>query len=47
MRATGGNVSEHDEEMEDVRWFPLSEAAGAAAYKGERKVVERAVERLT
>jgi len=47
MRAIGGNVSEHDEEMEDVRWFPLAEAAGAAAYKGERKVVERAVELLT
>jgi 8-oxo-dGTP pyrophosphatase MutT (NUDIX family) len=47
MRATGGNVSEHDEEMEDVRWFPLAEAANTAGYKGERRVVERAVERLT
>jgi 8-oxo-dGTP pyrophosphatase MutT (NUDIX family) len=22
MRATGGDVRDHDEEMEDVRWFP-------------------------
>jgi len=47
MRATGGHVSEHDEEMEDVRWFPLAEAAKAAGYKGERQVVERALERLS
>jgi 8-oxo-dGTP pyrophosphatase MutT (NUDIX family) len=47
MRATGGNVIDHDEEMEDVRWFALAEAAKAAAYKGERQVIERAVERLS
>lgn len=47
MRATGGHVSEHDEEMEDVRWFPLGDAVRAAAYKGEREVLERAVERLS
>ena len=47
MRATGGNVSEHDEEMEDVRWFPLGDAVGAAAYKGEREGLQRAVERLS
>jgi len=47
MRATGGNVADHDEEMEDVRWFPLAESAKAAAYKGERQVIERAVERLS
>jgi 8-oxo-dGTP pyrophosphatase MutT (NUDIX family) len=46
MRATGGHVSLHDHEMEDVRWFPLDEAVRAAAYKGEREVLERAVERL-
>jgi 8-oxo-dGTP pyrophosphatase MutT (NUDIX family) len=46
MRATGGDVSLHDEEMEDVRWFPLRESVQAAAYKGEREVLGRAVERL-
>jgi 8-oxo-dGTP pyrophosphatase MutT (NUDIX family) len=46
MRATGGHVSLHDEEMEDVRWFPLAEAVRAAGYKGERQVLERAAERL-
>jgi 8-oxo-dGTP pyrophosphatase MutT (NUDIX family) len=47
MRATGGNVADHDEEMEDVRWYPLAEAVEAAGYKGERQVLERAVERLS
>lgn len=47
MRATGGDVSEHDHEMEDVRWFPLAEGLEAAAYRGEREVLDRAVDRLT
>ncbi len=47
MRATGGDVSRHDHEMEDVRWFPLAKALKKAAYKGEREVLERAASRLT
>lgn len=46
MRATGGDVSQHDHEMEDVRWFPLSKALRRATYKGEREVLQRAAERL-
>jgi 8-oxo-dGTP pyrophosphatase MutT (NUDIX family) len=47
MRATGGDVSQHDHEMEDVRWFPLSMALRRATYKGEREVLQRAAERLS
>ena len=46
MRATGGDVTDHDSEMEDVRWFPLRTAIKRAAYKGEREVIERAAKRL-
>jgi 8-oxo-dGTP pyrophosphatase MutT (NUDIX family) len=46
MRMTGGDVEDHDTEMEDVRWFPLPSAVKRAAYQGEREVIERAVERL-
>ena len=46
MRATGGDVANHDTEMEDVRWFPLPRAIKRAAYKGEREVIERAAKRL-
>ncbi len=34
MRVTGGDVAEHDEEMEDVRWFPLAEAAKSRRLQG-------------
>jgi 8-oxo-dGTP pyrophosphatase MutT (NUDIX family) len=47
MRATGGDVDEHDEEMEDVRWFPVRRAQRRAAYRGEREVLDRAVRGLT
>jgi 8-oxo-dGTP pyrophosphatase MutT (NUDIX family) len=46
MRATGGDVADHDSEMEDVRWFPLRTAIKRAAYKGERDVIQRAAKRL-
>ncbi len=47
MRATGGDVADHDAEMEDVRWFPLQAARRRATYRGERDVIERAAERLS
>jgi 8-oxo-dGTP pyrophosphatase MutT (NUDIX family) len=46
MRATGGDVANHDEEMEEVRWFAMRRATKRAAYRGEREVIERAVEQL-
>lgn len=47
MHATGGDVADHDTEMEDVRWFPMRVARKRAAYRGEREVIERATARLT
>jgi 8-oxo-dGTP pyrophosphatase MutT (NUDIX family) len=47
MHATGGDVADHDEEMEDVRWFDIARVVRRAAYRGEREVLERAVELLT
>jgi 8-oxo-dGTP pyrophosphatase MutT (NUDIX family) len=47
MRATGGDVSKHDTEMEEVRWFPLRRAIKRATYRGERDVIERAAGRLS
>jgi hypothetical protein len=43
MKATGeGDVNDRDDEMEDVRWFPLDRALKRAAYRGEREVLGRA-----
>jgi 8-oxo-dGTP pyrophosphatase MutT (NUDIX family) len=46
MRATGGDVSNHDHEMEEVAWFDADEAVAKASYGSERELVEQAVERL-
>jgi 8-oxo-dGTP pyrophosphatase MutT (NUDIX family) len=43
MRAVGGDPSRHDHEMEDVRWFPSSEAVRRADYTSERRMIERAL----
>jgi len=46
MRATGGDPNDRDDEMEDVRWFPLERALKRAAYRGEREILGRAAEIL-
>ncbi len=46
MRSVGGDISEHDEEMEEVRWVPLEDAAALASYPSERNMLLRASERL-
>ena len=46
MRHTGGDVEARDDEMEEIRWFPLERARKRAAYRGERDVLARAAELL-
>lgn len=46
MRHTGGDTADRDDEMEDVRWFPLDRALKRAAYRGERDVLKRAADLL-
>ena len=46
MRHTGGNIDDRDDEMEEIRWFPLERALKRAAYRGERDVLARATEIL-
>ena len=46
MRFTGGDVDDRDDEMEEIRWFPLERALKRAAYRGERDVLTRAAELL-
>jgi 8-oxo-dGTP pyrophosphatase MutT (NUDIX family) len=46
MRAVGGDTDDHDDEMEEVRWFSLDRALKRAAYRGEREVLARAAELL-
>ena len=46
MRAIGGDTDDRDDEMEEIRWFPLERALKRAAYRGEREVLGRAAELL-
>jgi 8-oxo-dGTP pyrophosphatase MutT (NUDIX family) len=46
MKLTGGDVADRDDEMEEVRWFPIERALKRAAYRGEREVLARAAEIL-
>jgi 8-oxo-dGTP pyrophosphatase MutT (NUDIX family) len=39
----GGDVADHDAEVEEARWIPLEEALHALTYKGEREMVQRAL----
>jgi 8-oxo-dGTP pyrophosphatase MutT (NUDIX family) len=39
----GGDVADHDTEVEVARWIPLEEALHSLTYKGEREMVQRAL----
>jgi 8-oxo-dGTP pyrophosphatase MutT (NUDIX family) len=40
----GGDVSEHDWEVDEARWFPIEEAIERVSYENERNVLSRAME---
>jgi 8-oxo-dGTP pyrophosphatase MutT (NUDIX family) len=42
MRPVGGDLSEHDHEFDEVRWWPLEEAIELVTYPTERSVIELA-----
>ena len=46
MEKTGGDTSEHDFEVDDVRWFPVEEALKAMSYPSERTIVKKASQRI-
>lgn len=45
MEATGGDVSAHDAEYDEVRWVTVDEARRVLSYDNYRTVLERALER--
>jgi hypothetical protein len=50
LRPTGGTLGDIPEEMRDevaeVAWLPLDEAPRRLAYRGERRIAERALRTL-
>jgi 8-oxo-dGTP pyrophosphatase MutT (NUDIX family) len=43
MEYLGGNTANHDDEVEEVRWFPLEDALRALTHKNEREMLEKAM----
>ena len=41
-----GDIADHDDEVDDVRWIPLEGAEAALSYRGEREIALRALARL-
>lgn len=41
-----GDPADHDAEVEEARWVPLERAARELSYRGEREMVQRALERV-
>lgn len=43
----GGDVADHDHEVERASWMPLSEAAKRLSYDGERDMAARALSQIS
>jgi len=46
MRHVSGDVSEHDDEVNEARWVAVEDAEGMLAFKGEKKALGQALEML-
>lgn len=46
IRHTGGDETQHDWEIEEVRWFAIDEAVEKLTYKSEKDTVKRAKQML-
>jgi 8-oxo-dGTP pyrophosphatase MutT (NUDIX family) len=42
LRFTGGDLSQHDKEVDRVEWFPLDYAVEHATYSQEREILRKA-----
>jgi len=37
-----GETDDHDDEVEEARWFPIADAVRTLTYKNEREILEKA-----
>jgi NADH pyrophosphatase NudC (nudix superfamily) len=45
MACRGGDITQHDFEVEKVRWFSIDEAIKQASYRTERGVLQQVRDR--
>ena len=43
MTYIGGDVGDHDHEVNEARWFPADEAIATLTFRSEREIVEKAI----
>jgi 8-oxo-dGTP pyrophosphatase MutT (NUDIX family) len=46
MRPVGGRFEDHDDEVVDVRWYPIADALRHMAYPNERAMLEAEAARI-
>jgi 8-oxo-dGTP pyrophosphatase MutT (NUDIX family) len=46
FRFVAGSPEDHDDEVDEARWFPLSKALERLSYDGERGTLKRAAEAI-
>jgi 8-oxo-dGTP pyrophosphatase MutT (NUDIX family) len=46
LRYRSGDIEDHDDEVEEVRWMALAEACAALTYEGEREMARLALRAL-
>ena len=46
FRYVGGSTEDHDEEVDDARWFPLAEAQERLSFENERRVLHLAAQAI-
>jgi 8-oxo-dGTP pyrophosphatase MutT (NUDIX family) len=42
MEYTGGDVSNHDSEVDDCQWFPIDESIKKVEYEDEKEILKKA-----
>jgi len=46
MEYMSGDTADHDDEVESARWFALDDAIETVTYKGDRSIIEKAINRI-
>ena len=46
MRCLGGDISDHDYEVDEARWFTIDEVIGVMTFENERTIVGEALKML-
>ena len=46
IRYQSGKTTDHDDEVEFARWFPIEEALSIIEYKGERDILKKGAKKI-